>query len=401
MKSIIDLVKKINGKVIFVIVFFALIALPLICINTDPNRILKTENRGAAHFPEIIMDDNMFNTDFLAQFETYLADNIGFREEATVANAALKYGLFRKLEVGNFMEGQPGEIFYNTDGHTGIETFQGINHYSEEEMAGTLPSVLAIRDYWKENGAEFLILMIPDKEGIYPERYLSTIIRQSDQSKLELWTQYMKESSDLNALFLKDALEEAKKDYDKLYYSNEDGTHWNMNGAFIGYQQMMRGLQDFDPQLKEIEQDTISVKEIPYHGAMIHLHWSELLNQVFNWDDIVYEYEFGFTGEDKTEDYKNAHSLGADVQLYYYINQESLNDKKLLVIGDSYVYSFMMPMLSQTFKEVVFVSTATLTQESLRSIQNDFQPDYVVFEAVERAFSLSDFQRLAGFMTLT
>lgn len=163
---------------------------------------------------------------------------------------------------------------------------------------------------------------------------------------------------------------------------------------------MMRGLQEFDPQLKEIEQDTISVKETPYHGAMIHLHWSELLNQVFNWDDIVYEYDFGFTGEDKTEDYKNAHSLGADVQLYYYSNQKSLNDKKLLVIGDSYVYSFMMPMLSQTFKEVVFVSTATLTQESLRSIQNDFQPDYVVFEAVERAFSLSDFQRLAGFMTL-
>lgn len=55
-----------------------------------------------------------------------------------------------------------------------------------------------------------------------------------------------------------------------------------------------------------------------------------------------------------------------------------------MIYGDSYIYTFMLPMLAETFSEVYFINANSCSTTELTDLLQYVDPDYFLFEAVAR-----------------
>jgi hypothetical protein len=68
-----------------------------------------------------------------------------------------------------------------------------------------------------------------------------------------------------------------------------------------------------------------------------------------------------------------------------------------MILGDSYIYSFLLPLLSESFEDVYFIRYSD-AMSAARDIMENAAPDLVVFEMVERQFD-GAFTRFGEFGT--
>lgn len=100
----------------FIVIFALMLSLPILFINHEENKASKIENKMLAQRPELYLEDGSLNKLYIAEFEDYFNDNIGFKEEALIVNILLKDKIFGILDIPNWLVGEEGNLFYTSGG---------------------------------------------------------------------------------------------------------------------------------------------------------------------------------------------------------------------------------------------------------------------------------------------
>lgn len=344
----------------FVMIFLLLMALPL--TNMDFSEISESENRRLEPFPEKI------GRFFGDKINLYISDRFGGREQIIRWQQELDYALIGRVENQKIIMGADGWLFLKVD--DSVDNFQNKKLFTEDELQKVRDELLQFKEALDKRGIEFYFIIAPDKNRIYGEKYPEFIRKAAAKGRAELLVEYLR-SNGIDAMYPKDELL-AGKSLGDVYWHKD--THWNSYGAFIAYQVMMQGIKkehddlvmldfsEYDLVKPEVElQDMRHMANIP-DGSYSDPNARDLSLQ--KKEAYIYEY------------IKNEQEAGVET-----INQQPLNDKKVVFLRDSFVQS-MIPYISESFREVDYIWSSDIDANFNRIVSE--KPDIVVMEVAER-----------------
>lgn len=221
---------------------------------------------------------------------------------------------------------------------------------------------------------------IPDKEGIYPEFYPDSVLRMNNISRVDCLTETMVSKDWF--VNVKEALMANKGDK-MLYYKNFDPTHWNMKGAWEGYKALMNVITSVDNDIRMLTEKDVRITYEKGPGTLERLSRIRWMGDIMQFDDELVSCTpiEGYTAE--KDDGIPIIPL-TDGQVYFHYVNKHIEGKTLLVVGDSYIYGFLLPLLAESFSDVYFIDF--VNADGIAELQEMIQPDIVVFEVVDRVF---------------
>lgn len=365
---------------VLIVCFSLVIGAPVLSINRVEGQISTIENKRLTVKPDLFLADGTISSDFAAEFKRWFDDNIGFRDCAMAVNLISKYKIFHVLDLNDWILGENGEKFYTAGGEE-IKTYTGENVFTQEDMQQMTKNLVCMNRYFEEMGCDTYNMFIPNKEGVYSDWY-SPYIYHEEKSKQEKFCEYLTENSNLKVINMKEPLIEAAKEQ-RVFYKAWDASHWNMNGAFVGYQKLMQEIEKTHPDITALSLEDFEVSEEQWYGLNNYYDSSSAIKNCFRFDDILYHYNLKKGWDYKVEQNPpEGMEINANLNYYHYSNEVIDNQHCMLIVGDSYVYSFMMPFFAESFHDVYFIrNTDAATIVKLAETAN---PDIFVYEVAER-----------------
>jgi alginate O-acetyltransferase complex protein AlgJ len=173
--------------------------------------------------------------------ELYWNDAFGFRRRLIRWQAIAKY-FWGISPTPSVIVGKGSWLFLGGESFT---QHRGLRPFSDADVQNWTRHLEARRDWLARRGAQFLVVITPDKESIYPEavpaRYGPMVRTPLDQLE-----EYLAGHAKIELLDLRTVLRAAKAD-GPVFLSTD--THWNDRGTFIGYAAIMERLRAWYPQL--------------------------------------------------------------------------------------------------------------------------------------------------------
>ena len=376
------MIKKICNY-IFVAAVFALLSVPFLFTDWTSGGISVAENRALARFPDLFINGR-FNQSFTSQFDIWFSDHLGFRDELLSFNASRQMEMYNKLLVNSeYSIGPYGDLLHTTNDE--ILDFAHANLLSEEELVKVGQSYQVISDWLAEKGIDFYYVQCYSKHSIYPEQFRDDIKQVNDISKTDQVIFYLQENTDVNVIYIKPTLLEAKANGYEVYGNWFDPAHWTQRGAYIGYQAIMDRLNadygNIFPVLQEKDY-TITL----YDGGMT-------LNDVIHEVDYVEDFQIREPKAQKLEDSVFEVAYGEPERHSGWINSSVDNDVRLMLMCDSYIKHFIVEDFAESFSEVGLIWSDYL--RSMDDAVDMYQPDIVVYETTEWVNRDSDIIGLA------
>lgn len=345
--------------VLFLMLNVLLVGIPAISTNTKQNQQSEMDNRSLAEFPKEL------NSDFPAQIEKYVSDRLGYRNEMITIYQILCDRLFQKLVHPSYIYGKNGTIYTDWD----LATYQHLD-VNKEFVDGFIAYLDGLSGYCEKKGAKFFFFLAPNKETIYPEFYPDGYNIKNQPNRSDEIIKKLKETRigyiDPRPYFIK-----KKQEY--LYNEKYDAGHWNDNGAFYGHFLILEQFNQLFPEMGYLSPAEFLIKKVPV---------SYLQASRFPIDEEVPYYELIQSDVKEDKDIFQTLDLAApDMYHKYYINEKNTEKPKLLIFGDSYFGSAEKYYINHCSELLLLHSHNMVEVESYIKI---FQPDIVLFEAVER-----------------
>lgn len=234
-------------NLILIAIFFVALLLPFAgSLLGISSRIDNTERRQLSKFPTFNITE--FSS-FPVKFEGYFRDNFGFRNLMIQAYHTIKLKFLNSTpnyERGfRVIIGKNGWLFLNPVPGNQLKNFYKNVDFTEGQLAFIKNKLEGEKTKLAQMGIPYFIVIVPDKEAVYSEFYPfpDHIITNR---KLDQLMAYLNKNSKLDILDLRQALINAKDKYPAYYHTD---THWNNYGAFIAYQEIIRRLSTYDPDL--------------------------------------------------------------------------------------------------------------------------------------------------------
>lgn len=196
---------------------------------TGTDRELPVIDQSKLNKSEVIYKDSPELADMIAEYTDQLLESENYERFDNEINAILKMDVNLTTFIAIF--GKENWLFLqNPNDGDSYHDYIGDNAYTEEEMASIASHLLEEKAEIEATGAEFVLLLIPNKEIIYSEKMPTYIQRVSEETKTDKLVAYLKENTDLSIIYMKDQYN-AYKDAYQLYYKTD--THCNMQGSFL------------------------------------------------------------------------------------------------------------------------------------------------------------------------
>lgn len=358
--------KKINN-IIFLILFLAVLFLPLLLTRWESGGVSETENRNLAVFPSVTNEEGRFNSSFTKEFETWFMDHLGLRQPLINANTSLMQNVFdRDLATNDWKTGKTGDSIYAPPSI--IEDFAHANLRAEDSVGRIGNGYQKVSDWLAEKDIAFYYVQCVDKHTIYPERFIPSVKQIGDVSKTDQILNYLQNETSVNAIYFKQIMLENKETY-PVFSHWGDPTHWTHRGAYICYRYMMEQInKNLSTPLKVLSEEEYTISYETNQGPNGQTEQVEvftLANPQAQKSDVTV---MGQWAED------HRHSVWKNPNLE--------NGKRLLLMGDSYFNSYLIDDIAESFSEVWLVwgdHTADLP-----AIVDLCNPDIVIYECAER-----------------
>lgn len=134
--------------------------------------------------------------------------------------------------------GNNGYLFHhNVNDGTSLHDYIGDNHFSQEELEAIAANLNKEKEWVEQDGSKFVLLLIPNKETMYPEWMPGYIGRADTTTREDLLAAYLRENTDIHVVYVKDTLMR-NKEYFPLYYKTD--THANMVGSLFMVSDLLR-----------------------------------------------------------------------------------------------------------------------------------------------------------------
>ncbi len=216
-------------KVIYICIFLAICSAPL-CFMPFVKNDASLEKRELSKLPSY-MEKGRLNVDFSTEFEAWMSDRIPFRPQLLTGANMLKGELFH-TPTSNVIDGKDGWLFYENES----EDYMDTNAMTEAEIHAVAVSLSLMEEAVEKNGGRFVFVPIPNKASVYGE-YMPYYYTKADTNNLDRVMEACGREG-VSYVDMKTALTEQKE---KGLYHKRD-SHWNYQGALIGYNAIMDGL---------------------------------------------------------------------------------------------------------------------------------------------------------------
>jgi hypothetical protein len=236
----------------------------------------------------------------------------------------------------------------------------------------------------EDTGVDSYLLIGPDKPSV-AEDYVPGIFRATETSRISLNTRTLSTSASVA-----NPITEISMSTLPTYYKTD--SHWNLNGAYLGYRKLMSVLQEsrVTDAIKMVQLNESDFKVTQHPGGDL----SAFLYSRDQFTDIEVSPRQKLTGR-----LVKVGSQEATVETWslmptlyqppgdplVYENQSSLNRQSVLWVGDSFSTSMTSYMFS-SFRQIVFLHSANMADlNSVKSLISEHNVDLVVFTIVERS----------------
>ena len=348
-------------------------ALVLWCVSSfsiDPGTISKSENRYLATMPVYDATKGGLSKAVPA-LDDYLADRVALRDAMISLHARAKVGWFGASPSDKLIVGKDGWFYLNDE--TAVAQYRGLAQLSETELEGWKRVLEQRRDWLGEQGASFVVVLVPNKHQIYPEHMPDRISRLATDEQHAQLARYLAQHSDLHVVDLMPTLLAASRQQ-RVYHKTD--THWNDAGAYIAYEEILAAAARALPQFADVLQP-VKVKSSRSIEKGIGLTSMVGLSAVYR-EDVV---KFSKVAP-------RAQILMQDKQQYAKFEREQkplalgvpvAGLPRAVVFRDSFSNA-LIPYLSENFRRVLFVWTRDV--EAKYVIRE--QPDIVIQEIAGR-----------------
>ena len=214
------------------------------------------EKRLPAQFPR-------FNSGFaglkkyVGGLEAYFNDHFGFRSQLIHWHARWQLEFFN-IGRTDVMIGKEGYLYFDEVGMHMIEHYQGTLQFSPQELAALQQLHEYRRDWLAQRGIQYLFVVVPDKQSIYPEYLPSWLKAGRQHTKLDQFVSYMHGHSTVMVLDLRPALRAARR-IAPTYYKTD--SHWNFFGGYVASEEIIKALSGKIPGLAPLPLDSFELKK--------------------------------------------------------------------------------------------------------------------------------------------
>jgi alginate O-acetyltransferase complex protein AlgJ len=329
------------------------------------------ENRTLAAAPGWPVSLADYRT-FPQRLTAFVNDHFGLRSQLVRWNSALRLKLGTSSSP-SVAVGRDGFLFYAYHDERLLEQHTGEEVFTSSDLERWVKSVVAERDWLKQRGIAFYILIAPDKSTIYPELLPDYPHLPDTTTRLDQLVARMKTVEGLEFIDPRAALWSAKRT-GRLY--GRADSHWGPRGAFIAYNELMKRVVRTFPNAHAVTLDEYKSDVIPIRG--------DLANLLNLYDDLIYP-------EEQLQWKGRSHVISVDQHppqpdwgwLVKFMHTDLQDSPRLVVFGDSFTDYVMGPQfLYQTFRDPVYTHhRGTGLDHHLIEIAN---PDLVILELAER-----------------
>ena len=370
-----NLKKTVN--IILVLIFFLLILIPLIKINFATGKISDAENRALAPLPKIIdtTTGKIKISGLRREFESWVNDNIGFRDFFVKLNAYISFNVFNTSPNAQIKIGKNGWYFYNLEHN--IEIANGIFPLTENDLLEIKEAQELIQQGLKEKGIEYVLVLTPSKTSVYPEE-IAGISKYVKETPIDIVTKYLRENTTINVINTKDDLMNAKKD--GLVYLKTD-THWNDEGAYLAYKSIISKISNynfFNKQEVSIKKEE-GTRKGQFSSIMgnVNLLPPEPVENLYLANSNTNRY---YDNEliNVIEKYQKRN---INLRATNFLFNNNIHNGKIIIYGDSFFDGYnIVELLAEHFQKTTFVFSNYISNGLLSEVM----PDLVIYEKTER-----------------
>jgi len=183
--------------------------------------------------------------EFPQKFDAYWNDNFGLRRVLIRCNAWTRY----KMGVTStplVVVGKDNWLFFTGD--QAQESHRGLHQFSAIELENWRDELQARHDWTERRGIHYLLVIAPDKQSIYPEN-LPAHLANASATPLDQLMEVLAKHSTVNVLDLRNSVAN-EKSANQVFWRSD--SHWNDQGEYIGYREILRRLRQWSPELEPI-----------------------------------------------------------------------------------------------------------------------------------------------------
>lgn len=343
-------------NLIFILACMGVCLLPLAGMTVHPTTV-STENRTMSEFPDLKKKDGSWNWDFFREFEEYFNEHFAFRNELVYADAVIQTSLFQVSSVDTVTYGTDGWLYYTST----LDDYLGTGRMSDRKIYSLAHNLSLVHQYVEEAGSDFLLAVPPNKNTLYGEHmpwYDSWIV--DSVHNVDLLAPKLRElkipCADLPELFRKE---------DEVLYLKRD-SHWNGKGAVLAYNCMMDELG----YVHEDYGDTPVRRAKDEDGDL-----NRMLYTLYGEKELNYRYD--------TKQKYTCTNGAESVEAPWIETTGGAGNGTLLMFRDSFGNT-LLPLFADQFEKAWFTKEVPY---GLESLMEQYHPDTVIFEKVERNLS--------------
>ncbi len=362
-------IKNINRYVYILIIFLCFLIMPNIIYKVFYDKFDHTnyENRKFSSKPYFsIKEINKYPS----MYETYFNDYIPFRNELVQLKNTIDVTIFNNAVSDTALLGKNNYMFYNS--FNIIKDYIGLYIIDYNTMHRMRDNIISFNNELNKIGIDFILMICPDKNFIYPEYMPNYIKRKYSYNQTDKFIDYMQNTTNIKIVFSKKQLLDYKNKY-RLYYKYD--SHWNNLSGYIGYIDIMKILNKSYVELKDI-----SIKEI-----MISGNFPKQVINILNLSKInKYNYDIDYDISNYSKN-KITYVNPTNDSITMHLKSDSIDNRKILVIRDSFtIVGNMYYYLSLSFSESFFIHIDAINNGTLNSLIREFKPNIIIYETLER-----------------
>jgi alginate O-acetyltransferase complex protein AlgJ len=178
---------------------------------------------------------------FASRFEQAFNDRFRGRNLLLLIDHTAVAGLFRTSPVSNVLLGRDGWLYWlGEDGRSLDRNFRGAFAVQDAQLMAVAAEIKRRNDFLATHGIAHVVTIVPEKFTVYPEFLPPWVVREPSPTPLARLAALLARQGDVRYVDLVGPLRRAK-DSAPLYYRTD--SHWNLLGASIGYEHIMREVQ--------------------------------------------------------------------------------------------------------------------------------------------------------------
>ena len=338
------------NKKIYLIVFLAMISLPLVGMlwyRTD----MTVEKRYARAFPSVIKEDK-WNMQFFSELTDYFSDYFAYRQELATVDAVIKSRIFHVSNNEKVIVGKDKWLFFEET----KDDYLGRNLLSDRGVHNCAKVLALLQEGAGRQGCQFLFVPVPNKNSLYPEYMPDRYVKESTENNYSLLKKEM-ENQQVDFVDLKEAFGKQ----DAVMYHKLD-THWNNEGAAFASRQI---LEHIGKEYVDYSNEAYQVLN-SFPGdlwGMLYPKWNRLDENVIYDRQHIYEY---------------CNDAGTTEDMFIETSCQGKNGS-LVMFRDSFGNA-LLPFLADEYGAAFFTKAVPYDW----SLVGQYEADTVILELTER-----------------